>query len=412
MRALTKIVITLTTILILFTTSCKEGNIVTPTPPKPPGYQEDIPWPSLANSPWPMIHGNPQLNGRSISGGPVSGELVWKTEFFTKDTYGDTFLSPVFRDSTVYFVSYQEIGDVRSHLYSLGVKTGEIEWKFPLENYKTTSPPITTSSGSIYVADWNQNVYLINKNGQLVWKIVLPSVITSTMNIGMDGILYAFAQSGILYAIDKDGSIKWEKDLIDEFGSSSSAIAFSPDGNTMYITGNKLTAITIDGTIKWTLSKDTWENTWQTLPIVDSDGNIFLFGGAIKINSDGEKIDWIGQSLGTYANDPTIDKNGNVYIGLISGEIASINYNGELNWKQQFQISDATSIICNNNSQIFLISSDQFSRSSNILCINSDGALLWQYYFEGKTFYSPALGTENLFFGSVGENGKYFYCIK
>ena len=44
--------------------SCKESPITPSESPKPPGYQEDIPWPSLADSPWPMFYGNPQNNGR------------------------------------------------------------------------------------------------------------------------------------------------------------------------------------------------------------------------------------------------------------------------------------------------------------------------------------------------------------
>ena len=40
--------------------------------PKPPGYQEEIPWPSLADSPWPMYHHDPQNTGRTNYSGPFS----------------------------------------------------------------------------------------------------------------------------------------------------------------------------------------------------------------------------------------------------------------------------------------------------------------------------------------------------
>jgi hypothetical protein len=51
--------------LLLMLLSCKENPTTPSEEPKPPGYQEDIPWPSLADSPWPMYRGNPQYTGRA-----------------------------------------------------------------------------------------------------------------------------------------------------------------------------------------------------------------------------------------------------------------------------------------------------------------------------------------------------------
>ena len=53
---------------LLLLTACEDE--VIQSPPKPPGYQEDIPWPSLADSPWPMNHHDPQSSGRSKFIGP------------------------------------------------------------------------------------------------------------------------------------------------------------------------------------------------------------------------------------------------------------------------------------------------------------------------------------------------------
>src|SRR3990172_9720299 len=193
--------------LLLLIMSCKDNPTDSGEPPKPPGYQEDIPWPSLADSPWPMSHGNPQLNGRATTIGPKLGVLDWKTEFSTTEPLGDTFLSPILRDSTVYFVSYKDVGENESHLYALNINSGIIEWSFQLENFKNTSPPITVTNNTIYVADWNSNLYAVSKSGEQLWKVVLPSPIRSSMNIGKDGTLYGFAGSGVVYAI-KDGTIK------------------------------------------------------------------------------------------------------------------------------------------------------------------------------------------------------------
>ncbi|MDP2364134.1 MAG: hypothetical protein Q8M94_10235, partial [Ignavibacteria bacterium] len=68
------ILLILCTNIILFT-ACKDE--ITQPPPKPPGYQEDIPWPSLADSPWPMYQHDPQNTGRSKYKGPQSGVTTW-----------------------------------------------------------------------------------------------------------------------------------------------------------------------------------------------------------------------------------------------------------------------------------------------------------------------------------------------
>ena len=54
---------------------------ITDSPPpevKPPGYQENILWPSLSDSPWPMVHHDPQSTGRSNLGRPITGSIKWE----------------------------------------------------------------------------------------------------------------------------------------------------------------------------------------------------------------------------------------------------------------------------------------------------------------------------------------------
>ena len=55
--------------LIFVLISCKE----TPREPEKKediSSQVDIPWPSLADTPWPMFHHDPQSTGRSKYAGP------------------------------------------------------------------------------------------------------------------------------------------------------------------------------------------------------------------------------------------------------------------------------------------------------------------------------------------------------
>jgi len=42
--------------------------------------QQPIPWPSLADSPWPFIRGDMQATGRSKYIGPITNNVVWRKD--------------------------------------------------------------------------------------------------------------------------------------------------------------------------------------------------------------------------------------------------------------------------------------------------------------------------------------------
>ncbi|MBU2444432.1 MAG: hypothetical protein KJ666_02510, partial [Bacteroidetes bacterium] len=71
------IIITSISFLILISLSCKDKG-VDPQDNYPPGYQHDIPWLSLADSPWPMHNADPQATGRSKYLGPMNGIIDWE----------------------------------------------------------------------------------------------------------------------------------------------------------------------------------------------------------------------------------------------------------------------------------------------------------------------------------------------
>ncbi len=64
-------------LLVVFCTNCERSTEPIENDKPPPGFQEDIPWPSLADSPWQMYHGDPQSTGRSKYPGPISGTIDW-----------------------------------------------------------------------------------------------------------------------------------------------------------------------------------------------------------------------------------------------------------------------------------------------------------------------------------------------
>ena len=70
----------LLTFILLSLSSCETTEPPDQNLTRPPGYQEDIPWPSLADSPWPMNHHDPQSTGRSPYDGPALGQIEWQID--------------------------------------------------------------------------------------------------------------------------------------------------------------------------------------------------------------------------------------------------------------------------------------------------------------------------------------------
>jgi outer membrane protein assembly factor BamB len=68
----------------------------------------------------------------------------------------------------------------------------------------------------------------------------------------MDGTIYVGSSTGILYAVNRDGAIKWSYDADPTYGHTCSSPAVGVDG-TIYIgLGNStLHAVNPDGTLKW-----------------------------------------------------------------------------------------------------------------------------------------------------------------
>src|SRR3990172_9900287 len=158
--------------LLLLVMSCKENPTDSGEPPKPPGYQEDIPWPSLADSPWPTNHGDMQRTGRSKYSGPQQGDVyarvpVPATEMQTGIAFGN--------DSVFYFGTSYPGKLVAAKL------DGSILWEFRSGAMEFMTTPLIDASGTIYVSD-GVFIYAVNPDSSLKWKLKTTQ---DVVNIGL-----------------------------------------------------------------------------------------------------------------------------------------------------------------------------------------------------------------------------------
>jgi len=173
--------------------------------------QVDIPWPGLANSPWPMYLHDPQHTGRSALNGPDSGEVIWAA-----DLGGEIFSSPAIgEDGTIYVGVHAPANAI----YAVH-PDGSIKWRYQTEG-TVDSSPLVAADGTIYIGSDDGHLYALDENGNLQWKFATGGFLGySSPNISKDGkTIYVQVARGVvaghpagddfLYALHSDGMVQW-----------------------------------------------------------------------------------------------------------------------------------------------------------------------------------------------------------
>ncbi len=308
--------------------------------------QVDIPWPSLANSDWPMIAGNPQFTGRSPNAGPKTETVLWTLDL----PYG-IFSGPVIgEDGTLYvgtaaYLGF--IGDTSNYFYAIDPRDGKIKWTFVTDTpYANASGMVVNNEGTVFFGDTNTGwMYALDPDGNLVWKNNFGAGVLWLMNIDLQGNLYITNSSHNLISFSKEGELNWAVNYGGGFGLSSPT--FSPDGNTIYISGrdSNLYALNLDGSIKWIFK---YSGTSIAPITIDNAGNIYFFYRRKLVSMDSTGvINWTyvinDSNAMNYAASIAIDYSGNLYYfyntrtGTRYGRIESVDYNGNYRWTYQFE---------------------------------------------------------------------------
>ncbi|GMU98024.1 MAG: hypothetical protein AMXMBFR51_07620 [Ignavibacteriota bacterium] len=352
--------------------------------------QVDIPWPTLANSPWPMIKHDPQFTGRSQYLGPQTPTVSW-----SEDMEFGIFSGPVVdQKGYLYFGSY----NVDSDFFYCYIPNYGLKWQYETgSNRAPESGIIIDSSNTIYFGGRDNYLYALSYDGDLKWKYKTSGQIISTVipNIDLQGNIYItdfvfpVTQPGALYSVSPEGNLNWK--VIYDGGFAFKSPVLSPDGNTIYIPAidSNLIALNLDGTIKWKFSCG---NIFRAA-MVDSDGNIYFLPEEdpqyfYSLFPNGTlRWKYFIQNIGVAGSDviPTIDYQGNLYfIGFDTTccpyylSLVSVDYNGNFRWKYLFneiESEDFTQpLICDSQGTIYVGSTVGYY----YYAISSEGYLKWK----------------------------------
>jgi hypothetical protein len=401
-------------LLVMAFMNCQKSTEPIENDKTPPGFQEDIPWPSLADSPWPIDHGDAQSTGRSKYPGPANGSIGWSI-----DTVSLNCGISLGEDGSVYFSPH--VVASKSGLYKVSIE-GEVVWFYDTGySISNMTTPLITKDGTIIACNGMRgSVFAINPDGSLKWEYEIGELILQRgINIGKDGTIYVIDSNKTLYAISPTGSLSWTLSLETVEYNGIQGTSFSPDGNILYTRGkyNSLIAVDINTkSIKWTFG-DRVDSGGAT-PVVDVDGNIYILG--IPLESDGVKasltalnssgeIKWryffgTSQDIVSYYA-PTIDKQGNIFFAHDS--LYSLNYLGELNWKKDMPHWCWGTLTCDVGGTLYIPVGPNNS-TSQVLSYNQDGDLIWESeIMDGSCGESMALGSGYLVLPTHNSKGVY-----
>lgn len=378
----------------------------TPIPSSMP--QVDIPWPSLANSPWPMQQHDPQRTGRSPFRGPQLGQIEWAANP-AREYQLETAIA-IGSDNTLYYSS------PFNHLVALNPDSTE-RWVFRLDGWPSYTGPHILSDGSIWIStDRADFLYGFSANGALRSRVALPawSVFGVT---GKDGRLYGVGvEDKKLYALTTSGTVVWSLFLNGGF-SSATLTALSPDGSTIYlgsagspgvgIADSGLYAISTSGELVW--RNDLGGSRFFGF-LIDNQGNIYVMpeypGEVLSLSPDGATR-WLYKfAPSNYNGYLTMDDNGYIYLtDNANGRIISLDYAGKKRWEMPYPprsggelVHVDSPIVCDNEGTVYVLFS-YASTDQNIQAIRSNGQKLWVSslpHVEGfptDIFSQPSIGS-------------------
>ena len=281
-----------------------------------------------------------------------------------------------------------------------------IQWTFEADKPVYYSSPAVAFDGTIYFGTGiyintdSGSLYALNPDGTLKWRQELdlyPNTVYPkgdngySPTIGSDGTVYIQGATSALYAFDPQGTRLWKFDSYDTYPFASEVGQRTPaiglDG-TLYVSADALYALYPDGTRKWRFPAD-----WgcRASPAIGPDDTIYVMGGQDKlfaVNPDGSQK-WMFSLDYSYEMSfasPTVDMDGTIYIAAeahTNGFLYAVNPNGTKKWRYAVtgdgRVLRSSPAIGTDGTIYVGTKSGGTAAPGLLLAMHPDGTLKWAY---------------------------------
>jgi len=287
-----------------------------------------------------------------------------------------------------------------------------LKWAFPTRAGWGTSSPAVGEDGAIYVGSPDDSeeagsregkLYAVNPDGTLKWELRVEGGMSSSPAVGEDGAIYVGSGvttgDGKLYAVSPDGRLKW---AFPTEGRGTSSPAVGEDG-TIYAgsENGKLYAVKPDGTLKWEIQT---EKEVFSSPAARPNGTVYAGsrdGRLYAVGPDGE-LEWTFPTGGKVESSPAIGVDGTIYAGSWDGKLYAVSPNGRLKWAFPTEGAVSSSPAIGEDGTVYAGSED-----GNLYAVSPDGELEWKLAAGGWVYSSPAVGDDGTIYAGSEDGNLY-----
>lgn len=212
-------------------------------------------------------------NGRYLAMGPTGGagsiglfdvtthQLLW--EYDTGDWVREIAFSP---DD-----SYVVAASSNGYLYMLNTSNGTLLWKRFHGGYVPFVLEISQDGSRILVAGKSHEVYMFDRNGNLLWTYPTDQVITDGKMNADGSIIVVGTVWGGVYCLDGEGNLLWRR--VESEGIGHNAVYVTQNGRYVVLGGKGITLLDDKGTVLWQN-----DNGWVNYVAVSEDGSKIIAG--------------------------------------------------------------------------------------------------------------------------------------
>lgn|SRR5215469_2438430 len=299
--------------------------------------------------------------------------------------------------------------------------TGVLHWTSSVADFG--SGPVL-GSNTIYMGSHGNNLYALNLDGSLKWEFPIGNVgnaaAPGVAAIGTDGTIYLPSADSNLYAINGNGTLKWKFVLPPSYGATPSVPAIAGD-STIYIgdfCGN-FYAIAPGGVLDWKFTQFAnancvnGEGTPVTPPALGSDGTIYAGNSnALFALTPGGTMKWLvnlsnnnGGDFGVVTG-PVVAGDGTIYVNT-GNHLYAIRPDGTQKWQIYIPNNFNSSPALGPDGTIYVGAADAGAGyPGGLYAVTSEGTIRWLFNpGDGDYLSSPAIGGEGtIYVGSLDNN--------
>jgi hypothetical protein len=319
------------------------------------------------------------------------------------------------------------------------------------------APPVVSRDGTTYVVSGTEDQVVVKLSalgvdGSTIWSKEYPRGRgASSLALHNDGTIYFV--NGKLHALETDGSVRWvsqENCFLPpqigadgtvytgaEIGTGPRVLAFAPDGTllrstspggipgkvvqgtmafsqdgilhvtTQVFDGDPnvdrrafVTAVSPDGSVRWTLGRESLQNALDaSSPVVGPDGTVYVMiatpAGGFESQAKLVAIDRLGQvkwtcdlSGDSVMTNPAVASDGSVR-ALTGKVLDSVSPAGEVLWSEEFSESGARSPILTSDDGTYIA----FELEPRVIAVDKAGERRWEASFALPIVGDPVIDT-------------------